>query len=54
VRQYPAIDGHCDSIMAAFDDLAAAAELERRGYPEGDVALVMGGNWRRVFAAVTG
>jgi membrane dipeptidase len=31
-----------------------AAELGRRGYSEGDVALVMGGNWMRVFAEVIG
>jgi len=31
-----------------------AAELGRRGYAESEVALVMGGNWLRVLAAVLG
>ena len=37
---------------SAIQDIGA--ELARRGYSEADIALVMGGNWTRVFGEVIG
>jgi membrane dipeptidase len=47
----PALGGPLPDCSRVQD---VASELESRGYSVDDVALVMGGNWRRVFGAVIG